>query len=35
MLTSDVGRAFIASPGPLRGDCSVGARVLFSSAMGD
>lgn len=35
MLTSNVGRAFISSPAPLRGDCSIGARVLFFSAVGD
>lgn len=35
MLTRGVDRAFIASSAPLRGDCSIGARVFCFSAVGD
>lgn len=35
MLNSDVDRAFIASPTSLRGNCSNGATVLFSSTLAD
>lgn len=35
ILNSEVGRAFIAASAPLRGHCSNGATVLFSSAWAD